>query len=386
MVNFSKRIKNLPPYLFAEIDKKIEAKKAEGHDVISLGIGDPVEPTPKHVIDKLCDEANNPQNHRYPSYYGMPKLRQAIADFYMKRFSVELDPDKEVLPLIGSKEGLAHIYLALCDEGDTALVPDPGYPVYQTGAIIAGVKPHYMPLLIQNQFNPDFSEIDVEAAKGAKLMWLCYPNNPTAAVAKEGLFDTAVEFAKKNDLVICHDNPYSEITFDDYVAPSFLQTPGAKEVGVEFNSLSKTYNMTGWRIGYVVGSASVIEALGRVKTNVDSGIFNAIQLAGIEALEGSQDPVEEMRQIYKRRRDLVVETLAEIGIKVDKPKATIYVWVPVPEGYTSESFAEYILEKAQVVVPPGNAYGPSGEGYIRISLTTKDDRLEEALKRIRQLL
>ncbi len=385
-MQFSNRISNLPPYLFAEIDKKIDAKKAQGFDVISLGIGDPVEPTPQHIIDKLSQEANNSANHRYPSYYGMPQFRQAIADYYKKRFNVDLDPATEVLPLVGSKEGIAHIYLALTDEGDVALVPDPGYPVYQAGAIIAGVKPHYMPLLANNEFNPDLSAIDDETAKKAKLMWLCYPNNPTSAIVKEGFFDEAVRFAEKNNITVCHDNPYSEITFDGYEAPSFLQTPGAKEVGVEFNSLSKTYNMTGWRIGYVVGNAKVIEALGRVKTNVDSGIFNAIQIAGIEALNGPQDSVEEMRNIYKKRRDLVIQTLNDIGLNVNKPKATIYVWVPVPDGYTSETFATHILEKALVVVPPGSAYGPSGEGFIRISLTTKDDRLEEALQRIKESL
>ncbi|TET52867.1 MAG: LL-diaminopimelate aminotransferase [Actinobacteria bacterium] len=385
-MEFSKRISSLPPYLFAEIDKKIEEKKAQGCDVISLGIGDPVEPTPKHIIEKLAEEAQNTENHRYPSYYGMPQLRKSIADFYKRRFSVDLDPDKEVLPLIGSKEGLAHIYLALCDEGDTALIPDPGYPVYQTGAIIAGVKRELMPLLDENKFNPDFSTIDENIARQAKLMWLCYPNNPTGAIAKDNLFEEAIRFAKKNDIAICHDNPYSEITFDGYIAPSFLQYEGAKDMGIEFNSLSKTYNMTGWRIGYVVGNARIIEALGRVKTNVDSGIFNAVQLAGIEALNGSQESVEEMRKIYKKRRDMVVSTLKDIGLAVEEPKATIYVWVPVPEGYTSESFATHILEKASVVVPPGNAYGPSGEGFIRISLTTKDDRLEEALKRIKECL
>ncbi len=385
-MEFSKRISSLPPYLFAEIDKKIEEKKAQGCDVISLGIGDPVEPTPKHIIEKLAEEAQNTENHRYPSYYGMPQLRKSIADFYKRRFSVDLDPDKEVLPLIGSKEGLAHIYLALCDEGDTALIPDPGYPVYQTGAIIAGVKRELMPLLDENKFNPDFSTIDENIARQAKLMWLCYPNNPTGAIAKDNLFEEAIRFAKKNDIAICHDNPYSEITFDGYIAPSFLQYEGAKDMGIEFNSLSKSYNMTGWRIWYVVGNARIIEALGRVKTNVDSGIFNAVQLAGIEALNGSQESVEEMRKIYKKRRDMVVSTLKDIGLAVEEPKATIYVWVPVPEGYTSESFATHILEKASVVVPPGNAYGPSGEGFIRISLTTKDDRLEEALKRIKECL
>ena len=385
-MQFSKRISNLPPYLFAEIDRKIAAKKSEGHDVISLGIGDPVEPTPKHIVDKLCSEAENPENHQYPSYYGMPAFRKAIADFYKKRFNVDLDPDSEVLPLIGSKEGLAHIYLALCDEGDISLVPDPGYPVYVNGAIIAGVTPHFMPMTPENDFNPDFKAIDAETAEKAKMMWLCFPNNPTSAIAKDGFFEEAVRFAKDSDIAICHDNPYSEITFDGYKAPSFLETPGAKDVGIEFNSLSKTYNMTGWRIGYAVGNAKILEALGRVKTNVDSGIFNAIQFAGIEALNGPQDSVQEMVSIYKRRRDIVISTLNDIGLNAQKPKATIYVWVPIPDSYTSESFAEHILESSYVVVPPGNAYGPSGEGFIRISLTTKDDRLEEALGRIRKSL
>ncbi len=385
-MQFSKRISELPPYLFAEIDKKIAAKKAQGNDVISLGIGDPVEPTPKHIVDKLCEEARNPANHQYPSYYGMPAFRKSIADFYKKRFNVELDPDTEVLPLIGSKEGLAHIYLALCDEGDTALVPDPGYPVYVNGAIIAGVKPHFMPMTSENEFNPDLDSIDADVAKKAKMMWLCYPNNPTSAIAKDGFFENAVEFAKANDVAICHDNPYSEITFDGYKAHSFLETQGAKDVGIEFNSLSKTYNMTGWRIGYAVGNAKILEALGRVKTNVDSGIFNAIQFAGIEALNGPQDSVQEMVNIYQERRDIVVDTLNDIGLKVERPKATVFVWVPVPDGYTSEGFAEHILEKASVVVPPGNAYGPSGEGFIRISLTIKDDRLKEALSRIHDCL
>lgn len=382
----AKRIENLPPYLFAEIDKKIAVKKAQGIDVISLGIGDPVEPTPEHIINKLCKEAHNPANHRYPSYFGLPEFRQAIAEWYKKRFNVSLDPDTEALPLIGSKEGLAHIYFALTDNGDTSLVSDPGYPVYTTGAILAGATPHNMPLLAENDFMPDLKKISPDILKKANLMFLCYPNNPTAAIVKEGFFEEVVDLAKKYDIVVCHDNPYSEITFDGYVAPSFLETPGAKEVGVEFHSLSKTYNMTGWRIGFAVGNAKVIEALGRVKTNVDSGIFNAIQYAGIEALRGPQDCVQEMCQIYERRRDKVIDALSKIDINVPKPKATIYVWVPVPKGFTSVSFATHVLESCGVVVPPGSAYGPSGEGYIRISLTVKDDRLEEALNRLTQAL
>lgn len=381
-----KRIASLPPYLFAEIDKKIAQKKAEGVDIISLGIGDPVEPTPGHIIDKLCEEAKNPANHRYPSYYGMPAFRVAIANWYKKRFGVDLDPEKEVLPLIGSKEGIAHIFLALTDAGETSLVADPGYPVYATGPILAGGQAYHMPLLEENEFNPDYSQIPEKVAKEAKLMFVSYPNNPTGAIAKERLFKETVEFARQSDLVVCHDNPYSEITFDGYVAPSFLEEEGAKEVGVEFHSLSKTYNMTGWRCGFVVGNAAVIDALGRVKTNVDSGIFNAIQYAGIAALEGPQDCVKEMCQIYRRRRDKVIDTLESIGIKTTRPKATIYIWIKVPNGYDSASFATHILEKAAVVVPPGSAYGPSGEGYIRISLTVKDDRLDEALERIKNSL
>jgi LL-diaminopimelate aminotransferase len=385
-MEFAERIDHLPPYLFAEIDKKIAAKKAEGVDVISLGIGDPVEPTPPHIIEALCEAVRDPVNHRYPSYYGMPEFRREIAAWYKRRFEVDLDPDTEVLPLIGSKEGLAHIFLALLNAGDKALIPDPGYPVYQTGAILAGGSARYMPLTGDRDFQPDLDGLfDSDFAK-TKFMLLNYPSNPTAAVAAEGLFDKAVAVATERDIVIANDLAYSEITFDGYKAPSILQTPGAKNNAIEFHSLSKTYNMTGWRCGWVVGNAQVIDALGSVKTNIDSGIFNAVQLAGIRALTGPQDCVAEMVEVYRRRRDVVVETLAAIGLKAEKPKATVFVWVPVPEGYTSASFAAFMLDKAGVVVPPGNSYGPSGEGYIRISLTVTDDRLEEALDRIRRNL
>lgn len=385
-MDFADRISHLPPYLFAEIDKKIAAKKAAGVDVISLGMGDPVEPTPQHIIDRLCRAANDPATHRYPSYYGVPEFRSAIAAWYRRRFSVDLDPEREVLPLIGSKEGIAHIFQALCDEEDIALIPDPGYPVYQTGAILAGADVHYMPLLKINSFNPDLEMIDTLTLRETKVMFLNYPNNPTAGVASFETLKQAVRTAKEFDFVLCHDFAYSELTFDGYVAPSIFEVPGAKEVAVEFQSLSKMYNMTGWRCGWVVGNARVIEALGRVKTNIDSGIFNAIQIAGIEALEGPQDIVAAMRQIYSRRRDLVADALNGAGIPVTKPLGTVFVWVEVPEPYTSASFATHVLDKAGVVVSPGNAYGPSGEGYIRISLTVKDDRLEEALERMGKVL
>ena len=378
----AERIANLPPYLFAEIDRKIAAKKAEGVDVISLGIGDPVEPTPTHIIDAMVKEVKDPANHRYPSYFGLPEFRAAIARWYKRRFDVDLDSDTQVLPLVGSKEGIAHIHVAYVDPGDTVLVPDPGYPVYNSGTILAGGTSYFMPLLADNDFLPDLDAIPADVAAKAKLMFINYPNNPTSAVATEEFFAKVVDFAKKNDIVVAHDFPYSELTFDGYRAPSFLSTPGAIDVGVEFHSLSKTYNMTGWRIGWVTGNAEVIEALGRVKSNIDSGIFNAIQKAGIVALEGPQDIVDEMNAIYVRRRDLVMSRLAELGLKARTPTAAVYIWIEVPEGHTSVSFAQLILDKAGVVVPPGSAYGPSGEGYVRIALTTPDDRLKEAVDRI----
>jgi len=382
----AKRIENLPPYLFAEIDKKIAQKRAEGVDVISLGIGDPDQPTPRPIIERLCQEAYKPANHRYPSYYGLAELRQSIASWYERRFAVKLDPETEVLPLIGSKEGIAHIFLALLDSGDFSLIPDPGYPVYHMGTILAGGVSHFVPLLAKNNFLPDFSTISEDIARRAKIIFINYPNNPTSAVAELSFFEEVVRFAQQYDLVVSHDNPYSEITFDGYVAPSFLQAAGAKEVGVEFHSLSKTYNMTGWRIGFVVGNSRVIEALGRVKTNIDSGIFNAIQYAGITALDSVQNSVKEICAIYQRRRDLVVEQLNQMGWNLAKPKGSIYVWIPVPANYTSQSFASYVLERTGVVLSPGNAYGPSGEGYVRISLTVDDARLQEALERIRKIL
>ncbi len=382
----AKRIEQLPPYIFAEIDRKIEEKRKAGVDVISLGIGDPVEPTPRHIINKLFQAVEDPENHRYPSYYGLSELREAIASWYKKRFGLELDPSQEILPLIGSKEGIANISVALLDAGAYCLVPDPAYPVYRTGALLSDGIPYSMSLLKENGFLPDLEGIDSQITKKAKIMFLNYPNNPTGAVASEEFLSECVKFAEKNGITICYDNPYSELTYDGYIAPSFLEVPGGKEVGVEFHSLSKTYNMSGWRIGWVAGNKRVIDALGKVKTNIDSGIFNAVQYAGIAALTGPQDCVEEMRVIYQRRRDKVISALAGIGIEAIKPKAAIYVWAPTPAGYSSESFATHVLEKAGVVVSPGNAYGSSGEGYIRISLSVKDDRLKEALNRIKESL
>lgn len=379
------RIANLPPYLFAEADRQIAAKRAAGFDVISLGVGDPDLPTPSWVVDELKRAAEEPANHRYPEYYGLDELRQAMATWYQRRFGVELDPVKEVVPLIGSKEGIAHIPFAFIDPGDVALVPDPGYPVYGIGTMLAGGTPHLMPLLPHNDFLPDLDSIPDEVLKRARLLWICYPNNPTSAVAPEGFYERVVEFARKHDLLVCHDNAYSDVTYDGYQATSFLQLPGAKEVGVEFHSLSKSYNMTGWRIGMMVGNASAVSALGRVKTNIDSGIFQAVQYAGITALLGDQSWMAERNMVYQRRRDRVIETLREIGIHAPVPRASLYVWAPVPQGETSLSFSLKLLDELAVWVTPGVGFGPSGEGFFRISLTTPDHRLEEALQRLKAL-
>lgn len=376
------RIKTLPPYLFAEIDRKISELKKRGKDVISLGIGDPDMPTPQHIIDEMIKQVQDPATHKYPSYYGLPEYRQSVANWYSRKFNVGLHPDEEVLPLIGSKEGIAHIYLALVDPGDVVLVAEPGYPVYQTGALLAGGQPVSMPMTEDNDFLPDLSAIDPAVAQKAKLMMINYPNNPTAAIAPASFFDEAIEFCAKYDIVLCHDFAYAEICYEGYKAPSLLERPGGKDVGVEFYSLSKTYNMTGWRIGSLAGNKDVIEALGRVKTNIDSGIFNAIQRAAIVALEGPQDCVKQMCDIYQRRRDRIVGRLQSIGLDVRKPQASIYIWLRVPKGETSQSFATKLLEEASVVVSPGNAYGDSGEGFIRLSLTLEDGRIDEALDRI----
>ena len=381
-MRISHKVENLPPYLFVEISRKIAEKKAKGEDVVSFGIGDPDIPTPTHIIDRLCKEARDPANHRYPESEGLPALRQTIADWYEKRFGVKLNPDKEIAPLIGSKEGIAHIALCLLDPGDTALVPDPGYPVYSFGTTLAGAKPYFLPLHEKNGYLPDLNSVPEKILQNTKVLWLNYPNNPTGAVADLSFFNKAVEFAKKHNLCICHDGPYSEVAFDGYRPVSFLQAEGARDVGIEFHSLSKSYNMTGMRIGMAVGNADVIDALKRMKSNLDSGIPQAIQYAAIEALTGPQDCIKEHNDIYQRRRDLVVETLNKMGLETKAPKASLYVWAKVPDGFTSAEFATDLLDKVGVVVTPGSGYGRNGEGYVRLSMTIADSTLIKGLSRM----
>lgn len=380
------RIKKIPPYLFAEIDKKREAAIKRGVDVISLGIGDPDLPTPGYIIESLYRSVQNPANHQYPSYIGSLNFRKAVADWYRRRYNIELDPETEVMALIGSKEGIAHMFWAYIDPEDYALIPDPAYPVYKTGTIFAGGVPYIMPLRAENNFLPDLSAIGIEIAKKAKLMFLNYPNNPTAAVASLEFFQRVVDFAREHNILVCHDSAYIDITFDGYKAPSILQAQGAKDVCVEFGSLSKPFNMTGWRIGYAVGNKEALANLAVIKTNIDSGQFNSIQDAAIDALEGPEDQINRMIEVYKKRRDLVVDTLKNIGIDIEKPKGTFYIWAPVPRGYTSAQFAEMLLEQTGVIVSPGNAYGNYGEGYFRISLTISEARLIEALERMKKYL
>ena len=381
-MKLSHRLDKLPPYLFVEINRKISEKRAKGEDIISFAIGDPDLPTPPRIIDQLCHAARDPINHRYPETAGLPDLCQAIAQWYQKRFGIRLDPNKEVLPLIGAKEGIGHISFCFIDPGDIALVPDPGYPVYSTSTLLAGGEPYFMPLTEQNDFLPDLEAIPEKIVGKSKLIWLNYPNNPTGAVAELDFFERAVNFARRHNLVICHDAPYTEVAFDGYRPSSFMQVPAAKEIGVEFHSLSKTYNMTGWRIGMVVGNDRMIDALFRFKSNLDSGIPQTIQRAAIEALTGPQDCVGELNSIYQRRRDKLVKALADVGISARIPKASLYVWARVPDGYTSVGFTTELLNKANVAVTPGVGYGSTGEGYIRLSLTLADDRLEQGISRL----
>ncbi|MDD4783003.1 MAG: LL-diaminopimelate aminotransferase, partial [Syntrophaceticus sp.] len=369
------RLALLPPYLFARIEQKIEELKEKNVDVLSLGIGDPDLPTPQHIIEALQEQAVNPENHQYPSSAGMLAFRRSVADWYQRRFSVELDPSAEVVTLIGSKEGIAHISFCYLQEGDIALIPDPGYPVYGIGALLAGADNHLMPLKEENGFLPDLTEIPSDVAKKAKMMFLNYPNNPTGATCSKGFFEEVVEFAKNYDIIVCHDAAYSEITFNDYHAPSFLEVPGAKDVGVEFHSLSKTYNMTGWRIGWAAGNAEIVSALTTLKSNLDSGAFQAVQYAGMAALDGPQDCITEIKGVYEKRREIAAQGLKDLGWDISLPQATIYLWVPVPPGYSSADFAEQVLEKAAVVITPGTGYGKYGEGYFRISITLPTERL-----------
>ena len=380
----AQRIKNLPPYLFARIEKLIAEKREAGVDVISLGIGDPDQPTPGYIIDELCKEAANSANHQYPSSVGMAEYRQAVAGWYQRRFGVALDPRREVVSLIGSKEGIAHISWCYLNQGDTVLVPDPDYPVYAGGAILAGAEPYAMQLKSEKGFLPDLSEIPAGVAQKAKLMFINYPNNPTGAVANEGFYRDVIDFARQYNILVCHDAAYSEMAYDGYRPLSFMEIPGAREVGIEFHSVSKTYNMTGWRIGWAVGHPEVVEALGRLKSNIDSGQFQAIQHAAIAGLSGSDEIVKKMCSIYQERRDILIDGLNSLGWNLDKPKATFYIWAPVPENHTSESFAELVLDRTGVVITPGTGYGEMGAGYFRLALTVEKERLLEAMDRIKK--
>jgi LL-diaminopimelate aminotransferase len=364
------------------VEVEIAEKKARGEDIISFAIGDPDMATPSHIIERLCKAAQDPVNHRYPETVGLPELRQAMARWYGQRFGVTLDPEKEVLPLIGSKEGVGHISFCLIEPGDVALVPDPGYPVYSMSTLLAGGKPYFLPLLEKNDFLPALENIPKRTIEKSKLLWLNYPNNPTGAVADITFFQKAVHFAERNNLAICHDAPYTEVAFDGYRPPSLMQILGAKGVGVEFHSLSKTYNMTGWRIGMAVGNEKMIDALFRFKSNLDSGIPQAIQLAAVEALTGPQDSIVRQNAIYQRRRDRLVKALNEVGLRARVPKAGFYIWAHVPDGSTSVKFATELLDKANLAVTPGTGYGSAGEGYIRLSITVPDDRLDEGINRL----
>ncbi len=386
-IAISKRLESLPPYLFAEIDAAKRRARQEGRPIIDLGVGDPDIPTPRFIIDALYEAAQDPHNHRYALDQGMPVLRQAIAAWYQRRFNVTLDPENEVLPLIGSKEGIAHIPVAFLNKGDVALVPDPCYPPYRNATILADGKPQLMPLRASNGFLPDLDALSDAVAKKARLMFLNYPNNPTAAVAEPAFFEKAVAFAQKNDVIICHDAAYSEVAFEGFRPSSFLEVPGAKEVGVEFHSVSKSYNMTGWRAGWVAGCAQVIEALARVKTNIDSGIFQAVQLAAVAALERGDETIAQNNKVYEERLNVFVAGLNGIGWKVVQPKATFYVWVKNPrKAKSSVELAKLLLERANIVATPGVGFGKYGEGYMRFAMTLDKDKLKEAVERMKVYL
>ncbi len=381
----AERVKRLPPYLFQEIDRLKAELIGQGVDVINLGVGDPDLATPSHIIRKLQRAAENPANHQYPSYSGMNDFKTSVARWYQRRFGVELAPAAETLTLIGSKEGIAHLPLAFINPGDLALVPTPAYPVYQVATMFAGGESYWMPLLRENRFLPDLQAIPAEVARRAKLMFLNYPNNPTGATAERAFFEQVVAFAKEYEVIVCHDAAYTEMAFDGYRPMSFMEVPGAKEVGIEFHSLSKTYNMTGWRLGFAVGNAQVLEGLGQIKSNIDSGVFNAVQYAGIAALEEDQQCVVEMQKIYQERRDVLLAGLQRVGLHPEVPRATFYVWCPVPAAYTSKQFTSLLLKECGIVTTPGSGFGEPGEGYVRMALTVSRERLEEAVARIQKL-
>jgi LL-diaminopimelate aminotransferase len=385
-VRFARRLDAVPPYLFAELERKLAEKQREGVDVISLGIGDPDLPTPEPVVEALIAGARDAATHQYPTNHGSHELREAAAAFYRDRLGVELDPAAEIVPALGGKEAVGHVALALLDPGDVALAPDPGYPPYTSGPLFAGAQLHYLPLTEENAFLPELDAIPVALLGRANVLYLNYPNNPTGAVTQPGYFELAVDFARANDVVVVHDNAYSEICFDGYRAPSFLETPGAKDVGVEIFSLSKGWNMTGWRAGLVAGNPEIVERYRHLKTNLDSGMSEAVQHAAAVALTVEREFPREISEVYARRRDLLAAGLREVGLDVNVPRATPYIWIAVPDGHTSASFTELMLEQASVLVSPGDSYGPSGAGYVRLSLTVPDSRLEEAVDRITRAL
>lgn len=382
----AERLAKLPPYLFAQIDRAKREAKAKGRNIIDMGVGDPDIPTPAFIIEELNRASRDAKNHRYALDAGMPELRKAIVDWYAKRYGVRLDPEKEVLPLIGSKEGIAHMPLAILNPGEVALIPDPGYPPYRSGTIFAGGIPYLMSLLEKNGFLPNLGEIDETHLKHARLMFLNYPNNPTTACAPLSYYEDVIAFAKKNQIAVCYDASYAEMSFDEYKAPSLLQVKGAKEQSIEFHSLSKTFNMTGWRIGFAVGNPELIQYLGKVKSNVDSGIFQAIQWAGVAALRDGEKEARKIAKVYEERRNVFVTGMRKLGWEdLEMPKATFYVWVPVPPGYTSQEMAVELMKDADIVVTPGNGFGANGEGYFRVALTVPKEKIEEALERIKKI-
>lgn len=381
----SNRIDKLPPYVFARLEKRLRQLATEGHDIIRLDMGSPDLPPPDWIIDAMYRSSQNPSYHGYSGYYGTPQFRQAIATYYDRRFSVRLDPDKEVVSLIGSKEGIANIAMAFVDPGEVVLVPDPGYPTYSLGTLLAGGVPYAVPMSAETGWLPDLGAIPADVVGAAKMLWLNYPNNPTGAVAPMQFLEQAVAFAREHDLLICYDNPYCDVTYDGYVAPSLLQVPGAMDVSLEFNSLSKTYNMAGWRVGMAVGNAQAVEALARTKTNIDSGIFRPIQDAAAQALTGDQAWLQDRNEVYRERRDLILAALREIGLHADRPLASLYVWAQTPPGVSSGNLAERLLEEAGLSVTAGTAFGEQGEGYFRISLGTSTARIRAAMDRLKQV-
>lgn len=381
-MRFSQRMSRVPPYLFVQISRKIAEKKAQGVEVISFGIGDPDLPTPDYVIDALTEAAHDPPNHRYPESEGLPEFRESVADWYNRRFGVTLDSENEVISLIGAKEGIGHVAFCFLDPGDVALVPDPGYPVYSMGTLFAGGENHFMQLTAENDWLPDLESIPETVARKSKLLWLNYPNNPTGATATPEYFGRAVEFAKRHDIAVMHDACYTEVAYDGYRPPSFLQADGAMDVGVEFHSLSKSFNMTGWRIGMAVGNAKMIDALLTIKSNLDSGVPQAVQHMAIEAMRRPVESVDDRNSVYQARRDRIVPVLEDMGMTVDSPRAGLYIWARVPKGYESAEFAERLLEDTDVLMIPGGNYGPSGEGYVRLSITLADDLIDKALERV----